>query len=102
MSFTNFTFANGGSQPLNGFVGTSNGTATITNIDPAITSVFYNLGSTYVLPATDDDVRDPVGDRQVPVRVEDAYVARVVPAIVVERLCREPRIGVSEEAFGST
>jgi hypothetical protein len=45
MSFTNFTFANGGSQPLNGFVGTSNGTATITNIDPAITSVFYNLGT---------------------------------------------------------
>ncbi len=60
---------------------------------------FLHLCSADVLSPANDDVGDPIGDRHVAVRVHDRYVAGVVPAIVVECLRRQRRVGVTEEAL---
>ena len=54
-----------------------------------------------VLAAPDDEVLEPVGDRQVPVDVEAADVARAEPPARQEHLRIERRIGVADEQLRS-
>ena len=61
-----------------------------------------DLGGAHVLAAPDDDVLQPVGDGQVAVGVDDADVAGVEPAVLVDRLGRERGVGVAGEAVGAT
>ena len=52
----------------------------------------------YVLASPDDDVRQPVRDRQIAVLVYDSYVACAIPTIGVEDRGGQVRIGVAHEA----
>src|SRR5436190_9609671 len=61
----------------------------------------FHLRGTDVLTTADDDVLLAIGDREVPVGIDDADVAGRVPAVGVERVVGESRIGVTDEELRS-
>ncbi len=60
----------------------------------------FDLGRGDVLAAADDHVLQTVGDREEAVGVEDAHVAGAVPAVVVEGVGAQRRIGVADAQVG--
>jgi hypothetical protein len=57
----------------------------------------FDLCGADVLTASDDDVRHPIGNGYVSILVHDGYVTRSVPAVRLERLRGQGRIGVADE-----
>ncbi len=62
--------------------------------------LFLDFDRAHVLATADDDVLLAIGDREVPVGIEHADVARHEPAVGRERGGGELRVGVADEAFG--